>query len=175
MMRSMLRRALIFVFSICAVVSFAANGAAAVLPAHAEVRAGRCVEPASFRWLVANRYHVEFSHVVAADIDRDGDIDVIATTDHTFTVWVNDGAGHLTSQRPTAGPALDGQRPATTWRDRAQSSDPSNNDEGPSTPVLVLQAHAPPVLASGAAALIDVSAFLNDRDGFHASRAPPRR
>ncbi len=39
--------------------------------------------------------------IVVADIDRDGDVDVVATDDalHLF-VWINDGAGHLTQQRP---------------------------------------------------------------------------
>jgi len=40
--------------------------------------------------------------IVVADIDRDGDADVVATDDalHLF-VWINDGTGRLTQQRPT--------------------------------------------------------------------------
>jgi hypothetical protein len=42
-----------------------------------------------------------FASIIAADIDADGDLDVIAT-DHALNlyVWVNDGAGHLTLQNP---------------------------------------------------------------------------
>jgi hypothetical protein len=89
----------------------AASAHAATLPAHAEIGAGKYLEPADFRKLVAIRYDVEFNQVVAADIDRDGDIDVLATTDHTFTVWVNDGAGHLTRQVP-AQPRQSGAGPS---------------------------------------------------------------
>lgn len=174
MMRSMLVRASILALSICALLSGASGAAAATLPAHADVRAGRCVESTAFRHLVASRYHVEFSRVVAADIDRDGDIDVIATTDRTLTVWVNDGTGHLTSQRPVGGPGLDGRAPTTTWRERSQSTDPANNGEAPTTPVLVEQAHAPPASTSNAAAPIDPAGAGRDRSRSRASRAPPR-
>jgi hypothetical protein len=41
--------------------------------------------------------------VVVADIDRDGDADVVATDGalHLF-VWLNDGTGRLTQQQPAA-------------------------------------------------------------------------
>src|SRR3954471_4856853 len=106
MMRAMFRRAVASSAVAFALLSALCAGSAqaATLPEHADVRAGGGVEAAAFRRLVASRYDVEFNHVVAADIDRDGDIDVIATTDRTFTVWVNDGTGHLTSQRPSQGP-----------------------------------------------------------------------
>ena len=41
--------------------------------------------------------------IVAADIDRDGDLDVVATTRGLgLLVWINDGQGRLTPQRPRA-------------------------------------------------------------------------
>ena len=99
-----------------AVVSFAAfvalpgaSARAATLPANAEVHAGQCVAATTFRQLVSARYQVEFQQVVATDIDRDGDIDVLATTDRSFTVWINDGAGHLTSSRTASGPSIERQ------------------------------------------------------------------
>jgi len=174
-MRSMLHRALAAGAVAVALLSplSAESAEAASLPAHAEVRAGRCVEPASFRQLVANRYHVEFRKVVATDIDRDGDIDVVATTDRSFTVWVNDGAGHLTSQRPSHGPAIDARPPATTFRGHDERSDPSTDDGAPTTALLMARAHAPPALAACDAALLDVPATLSSRIRCSAPRGPP--
>jgi hypothetical protein len=35
------------------------------------------------------------------DLDRDGDLDVVASTpEEPFAVWINDGGGHFTHQRP---------------------------------------------------------------------------
>src|SRR5881394_355264 len=105
----------------------------ASLPVRAEVRVGRCVEATDFRRLVESLYHVQFIGVVAADIDRDGDIDVIATTGRRLTIWVNDGNGHLTSQRPSSGPGIDARAPASTFRGSSERSDPTTNDSAPTT------------------------------------------
>ena len=176
MMRSMFHRALRGVSVVLAALLFPLSTAAAEpasLPAHAEVRAGRCVEPSAFRLLVSSRYHVEFTHVVAADIDRDGDIDVVATTDKTFTVWLNDGAGHLTSQRRERGPAIDVRAPATTWREGDERTDRSAND-GASTPsVLIARAHGPPAPRSTTAAALDSLVRLSFRIRVSAPRGPP--
>ena len=126
-----------------------------------------------FRRLVENRYHVEFIQVVATDIDRDGDIDVVATTDQTFTVWLNDGAGHLTSQRPERGPALDLRAPATTWRDRGDRTDPSTNDGTPTPSVAIARAHALPDPAASGTDRLDVIVRLFSRSRSSAPRAPP--
>jgi hypothetical protein len=43
-----------------------------------------------------------FVSVVAADIDADGDLDVVAASASLeLFVWTNDGSGHLTRQAPT--------------------------------------------------------------------------
>ena len=171
----MFSRALRAAFVALAVVSplAAASAHAQSLPVDAEVRAGRFVEPADFRQLVAIRYNVEFKKVVAADIDSDGDIDVLATTDRTFTVWVNDGAGHLTSQRPTHAPGVDATSPATTWRGGDDRSEPSTKDDAPTASILTDRAHGPPVLAASAAATREVSLRLAARISSSAPRAPP--
>jgi len=42
-----------------------------------------------------------FVSIVAADIDDDGDLDVVASDSSLHLhVWVNDGSGHFTRQRP---------------------------------------------------------------------------
>lgn len=51
---------------------------------------------------------------VSADVDRDGDLDVIALIDRALTLWINDGAGHLTSQ-PAAHPSSGGQGWTSSW------------------------------------------------------------
>ncbi len=175
MMPSMFQRALTIGATVFAALSplSASPAEAASLPAHADVRAGRCVEPASFRWLVASRYQVEFTTVVATDIDRDGDLDIVATTDRSFTVWLNDGTGHLTSQRPSNAPAIEPRAPATTWRESGERTDPSTNDGDPTTPLLVVRAHAPPVVPSSDAAARNVSVSLSARFRVSPSRAPP--
>jgi len=53
--------------------------------------------------------------VVAADIDADGDLDVVAS-DSTLQlhVWVNDGAGHLRRKRPARSSSLQPEPPGPT-------------------------------------------------------------
>lgn len=175
MMRAMFHRALIAGAVVVAALSplSGSSAEAATLPAHAEIRAGRCIEPASFRQLVASRYDVEFDKVVATDIDRDGDLDIVATTDQSFTVWLNDGTGHLTSQRPSSGPAVDARAPATTWRGSGDRSDPSTNEDGPTTPLLAARAHAPPIAAAGDAVSLEFQVDRSSRIRSSSPRAPP--
>jgi hypothetical protein len=146
---------------------------AATLPAGAEVHAGRCVEASSFRQLVERRYQVEFGNVVATDLDSDGDIDVLATTDKTFTVWVNDGQGHLTSQRLPTGPAIDSRPSPNAFDGQDDRSNPSINTDVPTTAVLVERAHAPPIAASGGASLDRQSAPSSSLVRSSAPRGPP--
>src|SRR5215831_5607493 len=79
--------------------AMAAPARAGSLPPRAEVGLTSGIETELFRRLVSSRYHVEYRIVLAADVDRDGDLDVLASTDRSVTVWVNDGAGHLSAQR----------------------------------------------------------------------------
>ena len=64
-----------------------------------------CVTLAGARELPAAlatlRESTALTSIVVADIDRDGDADVVATDEalHLF-VWLNDGTGKLTRQRP---------------------------------------------------------------------------
>ena len=53
--------------------------------------------------------------IVAADIDADGDLDVVAS-DSTLQlhVWVNDGAGHLQRKRPARSTSLQPEPPGPT-------------------------------------------------------------
>jgi len=124
--------------------AMAAPARAASLPPRAEVGVTSAVEAEVFRRLVLNRYHVEFRVVVTADIDRDGDLDVLASTGRTVTVWVNDGAGHLRAHRLPNGPAMEFRGPPNTWRGRENRVEPTIQGDGPPSPVSAVRAHAPP-------------------------------
>src|SRR5262245_65926654 len=64
--------------------------------------AARAADANSFARQVALSYHVDAQHVLAADIDRDGDLDVLAATDDGFKIWVNGGTGRLPYRTPEA-------------------------------------------------------------------------
>lgn len=154
--------------TVCAAMAVPAR--AGSLPPRAEVGLPSGVDVVSFRRLVSSRYHVEYRVVVAADIDRDGDLDVLASTDHGVTVWVNDGAGHLRAQRLPHGPSIQARTPANTWRGREERVDPTIPGDGPSGPVLIARAHAPPFSDSRTAA-VSRSVW---RLAFHARQSSPR-
>lgn len=52
--------------------------------------------------------------VVTVDFDRDGDLDVLASTDRGVRLWLNDGRGHMVAQPPHPTPVIDGGAPVTT-------------------------------------------------------------
>ena len=111
--------------------------------------------------------------VVAVDIDRDGDLDIIAATGGQLTVWVNDGAGHLTSQRPSSGPGIDIHAPWTTFRGGPERSEPTTDDSAPSTALLVVRSHAPPSLTAGDAARPILFVYSSAQLRSSPPRAPP--
>jgi hypothetical protein len=76
------------------------------------------VLPAGFAAAIDRATSDQFVRVVADDVDRDGDVDVVASLDSLdLAVWKNDGAGHFTREpssrhtslqaQPTA-PSVDG-------------------------------------------------------------------
>jgi hypothetical protein len=135
-------RAAVLAMAVC--LPIAAPARAASLPPRAEVGLTSAVEAGLFRRLVLSRYHVEFRIVVTADVDRDGDLDVVASTGRSVTVWVNDGAGHLRAHRLPHGPVTTFQAPDNTWRGRDDRVEPTILGDGLHSPVCVACAHAPP-------------------------------
>ena len=81
------------------------------------------VLPAGFAGTIDRATSDQLVRVVAGDVDRDGDIDVVASLGSLdLVVWKNDGAGHFTRQpashRPTlqtqpAAPSVDGDAGAS--------------------------------------------------------------
>ena len=111
-------------FAAAAIVLFGAGLAhpaaarAEIVPRGATIRIGLTLDAAAFARSVEARYRVELRRVVAADVDRDGDLDVLASTDRELLVWVNDGDGWLTSQAPPGHkPDVSAVPSGNTWRE----------------------------------------------------------
>ena len=69
--------------------------------------------PLGFSATVDRATRAQFVHVVAGDVDRDGDIDVVASIGSLdLIVWKNDGAGHFTRQAAAPHLSLRQQPPA---------------------------------------------------------------
>ena len=158
------------VLALCAV----ASAAQAAVPAGAVVRIDRVVDVAAFRHIVEARYFIVLQRVVAADIDRDGDVDVVATTDLGFVVWVNDGAGRLQSQAAKHRPALDGRVPGDTWQGTAERTEQTIQNDVPLVPLPGESAHGPPAVASRPLSARTTTLHADPRHGASSPRAPPR-
>ena len=71
------------------------------------------VLPAGFAATIDRATSDQFVRVVADDVDRDGDIDVVASLDSLdLAVWKNDGAGHFTREPSSRHTSLQVQPPA---------------------------------------------------------------
>jgi hypothetical protein len=133
--------------------------------------AAHAADAKSFAQQVALSYHVDPHRVLAADIDRDGDLDVLAATDDGFKVWLNDGHGRFTSRTPESGPLADGH-PAANSRNGAEALD-RETIQSESIPIVGAYAHAPPDTASRSAATFDAVVRRSSALGFRTPRAPP--
>ena len=159
--------------AIGAVACLSTPARAATVPNGAVVCVGRPIDVAAFARTVANRYHVVLQRIVAADIDRDGDLDVLASTDREFLVWVNDGAGRLTSQAPKPRPAIDGHSAPDTWNGAEPRDEETIQNESPSPRLPGEQPHAPPGSISQTAVLSGVALRTSAAHDECAPRAPP--
>jgi len=159
--------------AIAGVLLCAGSAFADAVPAGSVVRVDRAIDLAAFTRTIATRFHVVLERVAAADIDRDGDLDVVASTDRGFLVWVNDGNGRLTSQTPQSKTGLDGRSPGDTWSGGRSRDDETIQNDVPSTRLAATYAHAPP--ASSSSALPGSASDRQPRFGrsAHVPRAPP--
>jgi len=154
---------------------FAVPAHAGPVPAGSVVRvdaARHTIDVAAFARTVATRYHVVLHRVVAADIDRDGDLDVVAATDRGFLVWVNDGTGRLTSQSPRQPSGLSGQ-PGDTWSGGEARRDETIQNDPPSTRLPGAYAHAPPAVPPAELSGCSVARRAATGRSAHIPRAPP--
>jgi hypothetical protein len=112
--------------AICAIAAMAVLSGAAAMVAPTALSPTRDVDslagrtsrqdlvPAAMRAALAEP-DIQLVAVVAADIDADGDLDVIASDSalHLY-VWVNDGAGHLRRVPPSRSSSLQPDPPGPT-------------------------------------------------------------
>jgi hypothetical protein len=69
---------------------------------------------------------------ITADIDADGDLDLVATDRAlNLLVWVNDGTGHFTRERPRQAAGVRTSAPAPTLERRSRASLLSTVDDPP--------------------------------------------
>lgn len=131
------------------------------------------IDVRAFQHFIAARYQLDVRKVVAADLDRDGDLDVVAATDRGFIVWLNDGAGHLTRQPPVRRSAFDGSAAGSAWRGRASPLDEPLQNDLPSLPPPGIYAHAPPAFAPAFRGYDGAARRLESGFGCRTPRAPP--
>jgi len=168
------RRLILALTIATAVVATVARPArAATVPNGDVVRVGRSIDVAAFARAVTSRYHVVLRRVVATDIDRDGDVDVLASTDFGFVVWLNDGAGRLTSQTPRHRPLIASGVPDRTWDDGAPRDEETIQNEAPSSRVTGEYVHASPSPVGQPALSADAPLPPDTSRGTRTPRAPP--
>jgi len=88
--------------------------------------------------------------VVAADIDADGDVDVVATDSAVnLLIWVNDGTGRFTRKPPL--PAREGHAgmPGPGVEDRTPDSEPYTASDAPTLDADIRPAFAQPLALTG--------------------------
>lgn len=132
------------------------------------------IDAVSFTRAIEPRMHVDLVRVIAADFDRDGDVDVAAATEEMLLLWVNDGAGRLTQQVPPRTPLADLSRPSDTWQHSTRRGEDSLPSSVPSVAAPTAVAHAPPAAADRCASNRHLSRITPDVLPASAPRAPPR-
>jgi hypothetical protein len=129
--------------------------------------------PAGFAATVDRATSDRFVRVVAGDVDRDGDIDVVASLGSLdLIVWTNDGAGHFTRLASSAHPALQNQPPAPTVDGDSLASNEWILNDLPRAEVESLRASAIDDPASSFTALVRLATGQNG-GRVRSSRAPP--
>jgi hypothetical protein len=163
-----------FVFALVATAfAVAAPARAASVPTGTVIRVDRTVDVAAFSRILEARFRLVLHRVIAADIDRDGDLDILAATDRGFVVWLNDGAGRLTSQSAKHKPAVDGRSPGDTWREDDARDGETVQDDVPSPRVASEYAHAPPLSVRQLAPCSQFTLHSDPAYGTRVPRAPP--
>jgi hypothetical protein len=134
---------------------------------------GRPVDAVAFAQALTARYNIALWRVVAADIDRDGDDDVLAATDGELLVWINDGRGLLISQGPAHSPAVDVRPQGNTWhRGVTRDQDTIQNNVPPLRPPST-RSQAPPARVTKSASSLDAPRLSDCAHAAPRPRGPP--
>ena len=118
---------------------------AAALP---QLRAGERLDAPALHRLVPSADRLQIRVAVGADIDADGDVDVVATTDRDLVVWINDGGGNFRRRAAHRHPVADGPPAPGRWSDDGFGAAEAVQAGTPLMPLLVVHAHAPPIDAA---------------------------
>ena len=159
--------------SVCAVLGVAAVARADTVPPGAVVWVEPHIDATAFARNLTARYNVELRRVVVADIDHDGDRDVVAATDQGLLLWVNDGRGRLTSQAPTPGPPAAGDPLDNAWRRRTSAERETIQNSIPALRQPPARWSAAPIEASASNVAADPTVPSDRARGPQSPRAPP--
>jgi len=110
--------------------------------------------------------------VVTVDFDRDGDLDVLASTDRGVRLWLNDGRGHMVVQPPHPTPVVTGGAPVTSGGGGSGNQPESVQNDSPSLGTLQYFS-APPRRPHRAAPRAAAPALRDANIDGAAPRAPP--
>jgi len=139
---------------------------AAAMP---QLHAGDRLDAPALHLLVPSADRLQIRVAVGADIDADGDIDLVAATDHDVVVWINDGRGQFRRRPAHRHPIADGPPAPGTWRGDGFGAAEAVPAGGVLIPLLVVRAHGPPF--DGASPLLSVHAIVHS-DVCLSSRTP---
>ena len=129
--------------------------------------------PAGFAATVDRATSDRFVRVVAGDVDRDGDIDVVASLGSLdLIVWTNDGAGHFTRLASSSHTALQNQPLAPTVDGNPLASNEWIQNDLPRAEVESLRAGSIDDPASPVTTLVRLATGQNG-GRVRSSRAPP--
>ena len=136
---------------------------------HAVPTPAETASPTRARLAAPSTHHV--LRAIAVDVDRDGDLDLLATTtEEPLVVWLNDGLGHLTPARPIATPRWRGHSA------RLEAPDDEATQDGPRHYVEGRGADAGGDTSSSVRAETGLSAAaVEPARGADVSRGPPER
>jgi hypothetical protein len=146
--------------------------AAAALP---QLRVGERLDPPALRLLVPSADRLQIRVAIGADIDADGDVDVVATTDRDLVVWINDGRGQFRRRAAHRHPIADGPPAPDSWNGDGTGAAEAVLAGTVLMPLIVVRAHAPP--SDRASHLLSVHAIVRPDVcvSSRTSRAPPSR
>src|SRR5262249_39152156 len=100
--------------------------------------------------------------------------DIVAAGDHDLVVWLNDGAGRLTTQSPRREARTDGRVPLEGWRSRSRrTAETVPTDVQPLEPDKDINQFEPATTASSPRPARQLPVHFSGAP--HTPRAPPAR
>jgi hypothetical protein len=95
---------------------------------------------------------IKVSSLVAADLDADGDLDIVASEGAegslAILVWENDGAGRLTRREPTKQRSLDNVPSSPSFEQHQSDTPASVQPDNPTAPAAAVKVAAMPAARS---------------------------